>query len=456
LYSILFQQISTGIYNLKKSIYKNMIRLFIKNSVVLVTLFTLYSCNSTEPDDKITLSAVDASCTEVWLQITGETGKEIQLIRDDIEIERFTLTASPMTIIDDSLQINTSYNYQVVRSDNGEKSSTATATTLDTTSHNFTWQSWTFDGDAGSSTLYGCAIISEDDIWCVGEILIRDTSENGYTTYNAAHWNGNEWELKRITFSFRILYPGSMGDTIGITPITSIFAFDQNNIWFAAGTVQNWNGNQFTEFQGEYAGFAYKIWGSSPSNLYFVGGNGTIVHYENGQWTKIESGTDLSIADIYGAENKSTGELEILAIASRNYPSGRALYKLEGNKATEISLSPIRWDLFSVWFMPERRYYVAGSGIYEKRILSDSSWKNEPLDITNYGMSAIRGNGINDIYSVGAFGETLHYNGVRWESFIDETGFDGSYGDIAVKNNVIVAVGSEGQLAKVMIGKKNN
>jgi hypothetical protein len=71
-------------------------------------------------------------------------------------------------------------------------------------------------------------------------------------------------------------------------------------------------------------------------------------------------------------------------------------------------------------------------------------------------MSAIRGNGINDIYSVGAFGETLHYNGVRWKSFIDETGFDGGYGDIAVKNNVIVAVGYEGQLAKVMIGKKNN
>jgi len=60
---------------------------------------------------------------------------------------------------------------------------------MDTTSDNFTFQTWTF-GDIGSSALNDCAIISEDNIWCVGEIKIADSTENGYTTYNAVHWNG--------------------------------------------------------------------------------------------------------------------------------------------------------------------------------------------------------------------------------------------------------------------------
>ena len=71
---------------------------------------------------------------------------------------------------------------------------------MDTTSHNFTFETFTFGGTAGSSILYDVAIINENDIWAVGEIYIADTSINGYTTYNAVHWDGNQWELKRIMF----------------------------------------------------------------------------------------------------------------------------------------------------------------------------------------------------------------------------------------------------------------
>jgi flagellar hook assembly protein FlgD len=113
---------------LKKIIYKNMNRLFIKISVVLVTFLNFYSCNSTEPDDKITLSTVDASCTEVWLQITGEAGKEIQLIRDDKEIEKFTLTEKEKVVVDDSLLPNKTYTYQVYR--NNGQSDIISVTTL--------------------------------------------------------------------------------------------------------------------------------------------------------------------------------------------------------------------------------------------------------------------------------------------------------------------------------------
>jgi hypothetical protein len=58
---------------------------------------------------------------------------------------------------------------------------------MDATSHDFTFQTFTFCGTAGSSTLYDVAIINENNIWAVGEIPVTDTSQNGSTMYNAVH-----------------------------------------------------------------------------------------------------------------------------------------------------------------------------------------------------------------------------------------------------------------------------
>ncbi len=73
-------------------------------------------------------------------------------------------------------------------------------TTMDTTSHNFTWQTWTF-GEHSSSTLYDVAIIDENNIWAVGEIYMNDSLGNpDPDAYNAVHWNGSELEYKEYLY----------------------------------------------------------------------------------------------------------------------------------------------------------------------------------------------------------------------------------------------------------------
>ncbi len=42
-----------------------------------------------------------------------------------------------------------------------------------------------------------------------------------------------------------------------------------------------------------------KAWGASTNDMYFVGRNGSIASYHNGQWSRVESGTDLPLTDIY-------------------------------------------------------------------------------------------------------------------------------------------------------------
>jgi len=109
--------------------------------------------------------------------------------------------------------------------------------------------------------------------------------------------------------------------------------------------------------------------------------------------------------------------------------------------------------LFSCWFIPNRHYYVVGSGIYEKKYLIDSNWRNEPLDITHYGTSRIRGTEINNVFVVGAYGEILHFNGYSWKSFLPEIGtFNGSYGSIDINENLVAITGFESAKAKITIG----
>ena len=79
------------------------------------------------------------------------------------------------------------------------QSEAVTVTTMDTTSHNFTWQTFTFGGQGGSSTLFDVAIINENDIWAVGEMYVYD-STGAPVLYNAVHWDGSKWELKRIKY----------------------------------------------------------------------------------------------------------------------------------------------------------------------------------------------------------------------------------------------------------------
>lgn len=427
-------------------------------AVILITT-GIISCNTTnpptppgQPKAEITLEFEDASCTEAWITLTTnnlQLPTTVTLYKDTVG-QTISLSTADTVIYVDSLLPNQTYTFHTTIQSSSYASNEITVTTMDTTSHDFTFETYTFGGTAGSSALYDVAIIDENNIWAVGEIFVADTSQNGYTMYNAVHWDGSEWELKTIPFLFQ-------GDSF-YNPIYAVFAFGPDDIWFGIGNLIYWDGLRYTpiEISSVFPSLVNKIWGTSSNDLYVVGNEGNIAHYEDGVWSKIESGTELQFLDIYGATDPKTGEQQILAVCTSNLPLDKGIYKIEGNTAVEISSDPIQWELFALWFVPYRHYYVVGSGIYEKKFLVDNLWKNGPLDITHYGTSGIRGNSINDVFVAGAFGEFLHFNGVTWKSYINETGwFSGSYGGVAVENNLVVTVGYEGAQAKIMMGYRN-
>ena len=423
--------------------------LFLSLFIIIVYGLTI-SCSTTEPPDPppvvkptLTLELEDAHCTEAWLQLaTKDLTLPAELIlkqfnpTGDSVSQTFRLSTKDTLLYIDSLLPNQTYYYQVSSNQSatgGQVSSIKQLViTMDTTSYNFTFETITFGGQIGSSVLFDVAIINENNIWAVGEIWIADTSALGYTKYNAVHWDGNSWELKRIRTN-------SCGG-VEYPPIKAIFAFSAGDILFAHidGSITHFNGLNFINdcsLISQLNGSANKIWGLSKDDYYVVSGNGFIAHYNGQSWQRIESGTTLNINDIWGDYNQKTGEWEILAVAG-NILQGteNQVLKISNNSSTHIKNANINWPLRSLWFESARNYYVAGSGIFQKHLLSDSFWLNDIFSITTYSINRISASAINDIIATGGAGEVIHFNGYSWKSYIENTQLiSGNYYGCSIK-----------------------
>ncbi len=301
---------------------------FISDLFFHICLFTfafllLTSCETTEPppsNQKLTLVAEDASCTEAWLNLKIENislPTEITIKQNDTTIITTNLNSSDTTLFVENLLPSQAYTFQATSIKYQVSSIKVPVTTMDTTSHNFTWVTFTFGGGS-SSHLSDVAIINENNIWAVGEIHTAETDQfdsNGVWVqpHNAVHWDGTSWELKRILVNYR-------GNMIFLS-LEGIFAFSATDIWLVSslpihGDGENWQIYDVREITNSDLSLT-KAWGINSNDIYFVGRAGSIAHYNGSNWRKIDSGTNLDIYDIWGDYNEQIGEYEILAVAAK-------------------------------------------------------------------------------------------------------------------------------------------
>jgi len=271
--------------------------------------------------------------------------------------------------------------------------------------------------------------------------------------YNAAHWDGEKWELKKIPSII-------CGNNSPIqSAIFTVYAFSSNNVWFSDGAeLIHYDGANFKQdcsINPLLMGKINKLWGTSDKDLYIVGTNGLIAHYDGQQWQRIESGTDLPIQDIWGFLSKRTGTNEILCIASDKYHNrGSKLLKIDGTQIIELNNKGLPWSISGIWFIPDTKYYIAGDGFYPSYNLNHV-WQRDTTFHPIY-KDAVRGQAINDIVVSGSNGLLSHYNGDNWKHYIyDVLPFiKGRYYSTDIKLNTIIAVGYNEHRAIIVHGKR--
>jgi hypothetical protein len=399
------------------------------------------------------LAAVDAGCTDVLLKITAGHQRysgPLLLLQNDEPVDTLNYGGADTLMWRQNLAINAAYHWRIRWQDDRDKYAETQATTLDTTRYDFSWETFEFGFGRSSSHLADVAIINENNIWAVGEIYTEDTYTydslgNWIQPYNAVHWDGNTWELKRIPFQTFCGQPGT-----SIYPISTLIAFSKNNIYFTSSSrLTHWNGDTFKVLDCIPVS-VNKFWGLSPDDFFAVGAIGKIAHYDGSEWQRIESpeGTDLEFTDISGYDNH-------LFTCGAKTDVGAGIFRMNGTN----DLTLLYWIDYDDWILPfpdrisgrivnlwqGSPYWVWSAtynGLY--RFCSEDinllySYPGLPLLWLGY-KQLIRGRANNDILIVGS-DVVWHYNGHRLKN-INLPQNPGSiiYG-LDAKDNIAVCVG---------------
>lgn len=413
-----------------------------------------------KPEDKnpLQLTVEDVTCTEAFLKLsftpsgltTSGQNRTVSLKRNDSLIATIIMSNNDSLFVDENLLPNKTYTYTLMHD---KFSVSAQATTMDTTNSNFTWQTTTFGGNNGSCILYDVAIINDTLAYAVGQIILPDSTGENEIYYNAVKWDGTKWELLQIPFigsCSAVLYPA----------LRAIWAVDDKNILVTNGgsivTYDGTNAVMDCRMNSMLTGAINKIYAQNFNDIYVVGDKGTIVHYVNGNWQKIESGTTLPINDIYGDYNDKAKEWEILVVASNVFelPQGKKIIQIKNNTAVAVSDSGLPMSLSGIWFSSHRTYFIVGDGAYKVRRIGER-WQN--IHYTpKYYSQAIRGKNLNDIVIAGHFGFLQHFNGVAWKDFTTEINMPNSiFNSTDIHHNMIISVGvANAAKALIVMGKR--
>jgi hypothetical protein len=434
---------------------ENMLRVF-RTLLFLIAIISLLvtslSCHRTpiEPEKiKANLIYEDALCTEAYLRLKLayiDFPANVDLYVDKNKVNSFRTFSEDTVIMVENLLPKKSYTsyVRIYPTGGGEiVSNEVSFTTMDTTSHNFTWQIFEF-GNFGNSAFFDVAIINDNDIWAVGEIYVADTNINGYTMYNAVHWDGNKWELKQI------LYKN------GFWPIRAVYAFNSNDIWFS-GYMRYYNG-RFIELSipDILIGWGIdKIWGTSSNDIYAVGDYGNIAHWDGKRWTKIESGTDVDFKSIAKGLDE---EVYVSGSSSNN----RYHILLKINKDKNVEVQPIPPGSEGIYFVSSAKEILFLSGIvgvYWKHLKYDKSYTF--ISRLNYATYGMKSDNYNNLFLVTALSKIFHFNGINLMSLNHPlSGELAILRSVDVKNDFVVVVGERIQnmfsgTAVILIGKRN-
>ncbi len=431
--------------------------------IFLFSFFMFFSSckRSTAPltdPDNLRLRVEDVSCTEAWLSLKAKPAfydKTLRLYRNDSLLVDKELSPDDTLFYFKGLLPATTYGFTAKILDSGRQlaaKAQLSATTMDTTSHDFTWQTYEFGGQGGSSSFYDVAIIDENDIWAVGEIYTADDK------YNAAHWDGEKWDLKKIKTAVcgGVDYP----------PLETVFSFGKDDIVFSDGAMLiHFDGNTFKSdcsLIPKLTGGVRKIWGTSNKDYYVVGTNGLIALYDGLEWTRIESGTELSLTDIWGISSN-----EIYSVGyNPSFYTGIVL-KYNDSQWNKMIESPNEFDpgqLFrtqlygttgGVWMDEKGTLYTVGNLMYQYRMgkwnyvtsLPENFIGGDPDNAYRGYLHAVRGNASNDIFIFGQSNTIIHFNGMSWKkigpAFIPW--YPSWWLECAVKDDLIIGVGCESQ-----------
>jgi photosystem II stability/assembly factor-like uncharacterized protein len=209
------------------------------------------------------------------------------------------------------------------------------------------------------------------------------------------------------------------------TRLMDVWCHTSNDVFAVGfdGLILHYDGSTWTTMTSGTPVILYKVWGTSSTNVYAVGNEGTILHYNGSSWAFMDSpSAEISLRGIWG-----TSATNIYVVGN----DGLILH-YDGVSWTNVSPSGVSENLHAVMGSSADNIYVVGGDGAVLR-WNGSGWFNYTGIFTTRELYSIWVNSANDIYIGGQYGTLLHYDGSSW-TLIDTgaiTSFWGLWGSSA-------------------------
>jgi hypothetical protein len=304
----------------------------------------------------------------------------------------------------------------------------------DSTTQNFIFENFEVGNGSSSSWLEDVWIFDENNIWAVG--YINSTPNTGRV--NIIRWDGSRW-----------LGVGSQFNSAGIY---GIWAIDTSNIYFAVGVVLKYKNGVFSWEDFNHINFpnyqsVNKLWGSSESNIWGVGPNGTIVHYDGTNWSKIDFDINYRFDAITGS--KQTG---IAYASATSQQFNTIIVELKNNSATVIYNSANNSEnltSFSIEQLNEQELILGTTSVWTFNVNTKETKILYTVGLIGNYISLSALNSPIDVYFfIDKYGEgedLLHHNGKRFSTI-----------NFSSRNHVIYGGAYAIKDLAVMVGYSNN
>ncbi|HEY6170920.1 MAG TPA: hypothetical protein VIX80_01555 [Candidatus Kapabacteria bacterium] len=316
---------------------------------------------------------------------------------------------------------------------------TTKPTPSDTTSHDFIWTEYTIPTEVNLTGVY---VHSDTEIFVIGSYMHR--------------FDGKVWsriDVRQEGTGRQLAFPD-----------WTMFGLGSSDMWIVhGGIVDHYIGNSKAVEYREF-GYTTACWGTSSSDMFFVGLNGMIVHFDGTKFTKMTSPTTKNLRSVWGIShndvwasdaNLSTGETTILHYDGMSWKEDELA--LTGSARTS--------GLSATWSCDSAgSKFVTTSGAHVYRKTDNGLWRNDstlvPNDLgggTFVGIYLLSGNNANDFVGSGSWGWVGHWNGKSWKRYDELYNYsilNYTSGGLSMKGNTICVVGLKSGKSWIAIGRR--
>lgn len=297
-----------------------------------------------------------------------------------------------------------------------------------------TWKPMDYGGSRALTAAWGS---SSDNIFAVGgDVRHDDPYGNGADGGGQIlYYNGHEWAPVELG----VLPP--LWGIWGCSP-DDVLAVGGNHAG-DNGTVVHHKGNEWAVMPGVdpmSTPLLSDVWGSSCGDVFAVGAQGAVLHYDGAAWVPMISGTKKWLTRVWGS-----GPNDVYAVGGdfSNSNDGIILH-YDGDSWQEISWNAPLPSLTGIWGSGANDVFTVG---YGGTMLHYDGHAWSAMDASSSAtLWGVWGTGPDDVYAAGEHGTLLHYDGHGWLPMRSDTGasFYSIWGDHA--SNTLIISGSQGQL----------